>query len=273
MSWSLRSLLVLLAALTAAANIQAAGKGHKPAAHHAGKASAHVSHSMASAKGRRPAAHHANKTARHVSHTKVNRLARPAVHRHSSRNVRRSTSRTVKPAVKQAAKPTVKRAVARTAHRYSVNRVQRSFVSRPFVVRRRTHHRRYTYSYVPGLYAWRTSYYNRRAVASRRRGSRGVAGVVEMVQGNAVNGTLQVMVLRPRSSRFHYARRKAAAAVATTSHHRFQLNNGTRYEVMTTPRRKGTIADLRKGEHVLILRHPKAAHTAQKVEVLARRKR
>lgn len=251
MSSSLRSLLVLLAVFVMAANVQAAAK------------------KQAGGKKRHPATHQTHKAPRHVSHTKVTHHRRPAVHRRPVQHARRRTTPN--------ARGPVKRTVVRTVHRYPVHRVQRRFVVRPYSfgphARRHHHHRRYTYFYYPGRYVWRTSHYNRGYGVSRRRPSRGVAGIVESVQGNAGNGTLLVKVLRPRHSRFHYAAARKTAGRGATSQHRFHLNNGTRYQIMTAPPKRGSIADLHKGERVLILRHAKAANTAQKVEVFARRKR
>lgn len=253
MSCSLRSLLVLLAVFVMTVNVQAAGKGRRPAAHKAGK---------------KPP---------HVSRTKVTHHRRPAVHHRSTQHARRRTTPNARRPVQHRTTPNARRKVARTTHRYPTHRMQRRVVVRSNSVgpqaRRRHHHRRYTYLYYPGRYAWRTSYYNRGYGVSRRRHSRGVRGIVEAVQGNGVNGTVVLKVRRPRHSRFHYTARRNAIGRGATSQHRFHLNQGTRYEVMTAPRRRGSIADLHKGEHVLILRHAKSANTAQKVEVFARRKR
>ena len=259
MSSFLRSILVLLAVLAWSANVQAAGKGHRPAAHQARKAPSHVSHAKTAAKGR-PAAHHARKAPSHVSHSKVNHHRRPAVRRHPVRRMRPSAARAVR-------RPAT-RTMVRTVHRYPVHRVQRRYVRRPYYSGFSSGRRRYTYFYYPRRYVWRTNYYNRGYGASRRRSTaRSVAGVVESVQGNANNGILVVKALRPRSSRFRYATTNAAVRRGATSLHRFQINNGTRYEVMTTPRRGGSIADLQKGRHVMILTHANTAHTAQRVHV------
>jgi hypothetical protein len=267
MSSSLRSILGVLAVLAAAANVQAAGKGHPPA-HQAHKAPNHVAHAKTAAKGHPPAAHQAHKAPNHVSHTKVNHHRRPAVHRRPVQRVQR-VQRSATRIVRQSVRPNV----LRTVQRYPIRRVQRNFVRRPYYSGLYPGIRRYTYSYYPRRYVWRTSYYNRGSGASRRRASRGIGGIVESVQGNANNGMLLVKVLRPRSSRFRYATTNAAARRGATSLHRFHLNNGTRYEVLTTPRRGGTIADLHKGEHVMIQKHTNAANTAQTVQVSPLRKR
>ena len=125
---------------------------------------------------------------RHVSRSKVKHHRRPAVHRRAVQHTRSRASRTVR--------QPVKRIVVRTVHRYPVHRVQRRFVRRPYYVGRHSHHRRYTHSYYPGRYVWRTSHYNRGRVASRRFTTRVIGGTVESVQGNANNGTLLVKVLR-----------------------------------------------------------------------------
>jgi hypothetical protein len=227
--------VILLAVLAAAADGQAYGKGHRPAA--------------------RPA-----RTApRHLSHTKVNHYRRPAVHRHPVRSVRRSAARIVR--------QPVRRVVVRTIHRYPVHRVQRRFVRRPYYHGRFSGVRRYTYSYYPRRYLWRTSHYNRGYGGWRRRASRGIGGIVESVLGNGFNGTLLVKVIRPRWSRFRYARTNAGAGWGATSLHRFHLNSGTRYEILTIPPRGGTIADLHKGERVLVFRNANSGNIAQIVRI------
>jgi hypothetical protein len=242
MSGSLRSLLVLLAVFATTADAHAARKpAHRPPARHAGKAP------------------------RHTSHTKTNRYRRPAVHRHPAPQPRRRVTRTVR-------RPAT-RTVVRTVRRYPVHRVTRRYVRRPYYYQRR--HRRYTYTYYPGRYYWRTSYYNRGYGRSRRHVSRGIRGIVEGVQGNPANGTVLVKVFRPRFSRFRYGTTfvNANAARRTSPLHRFHVNQATRYEILSTPPRAGTFASLHKGEHVLILRQGNQSNTAQMVEVFPRRRR
>ena len=60
---------------------------------------------------------------------------------------------------------------------------------------------------------------------------------------------------------------------SASSAHRFQVNNATRYEIMSTPLQAGTFASLHKGEQVLILRPGNQSNTAQKIEVFPRRGR
>lgn len=243
MSCSLRFLLVLLAAFAATADVQAARKA-----------------------ARRTATHHARTAPRHTSRSKTTHYRRPAVHRRTVKRVQHRTTRIVR-------RP-VKRTVVRTVRRYPVHRVHRSIVRRPYSVGRHSrHHRRYTYNYYPGRYNWRTSYYNRVRRGSRRHVSRGIRGIVEGVQGNAGNGMVLVKVHRPRSSRFRYRTTNAGAGRGSSAVHRFHVNNGTRYEMLSAPPKGTTFAALHKGEHVLILRHGKQANTAQKVEVFPRRKR
>lgn len=245
MSCSLRSILVLLAILSATADAQAARKpGHRPPAHHAGKAP------------------------RHTSHSKTNRYRRPAVHRRPVQHPRRRVTRVVR-------RPTT-RTVVRTVHRYPVHRVTRRYVYRPYYYHRPyRHHRRYSYTYYPGRYHWRTNYYNRGYGRSRRQLSRGIRGIVEGVQGNPGNGTVLVKVARPRSSRFRYGTTAANANRGrnASSVHRFRVNNATHYEILSTPPRAGTFASLHKGEQVLILKQGNQASTAQKVEMFPRRVR
>jgi hypothetical protein len=240
MSCYLRSLLVLMAVLATTVVVQAAGRGGHPV-------------------------HQARKAPRHVSHTKVNRHRRPAVRIRPVQRVRNRVARGIR--------QPVRRNVVRTVHRYPVHRVHGRYVVRPYYFGRHPRHRRYTYSYYPGRYLWRRSHYNRGYGVSRRHGFRGIGGIVESVQGNANNGTLLVKVLRPRSSRFRYTAAKAGAGRRPTSLHRFHLNNGTRYEIMTTPPQGGSFASLHKGERVLILPQGNSANTAKIVEVLARRGR
>jgi hypothetical protein len=261
MSSSLHSSLIVLAVLATAANAQAAGKAH----HQTHKASTHVSHTKAAAKAHRAALHHARKAPRQVSRSKVIHHRRPAVHRRSVQSVRRATTRIVR--------QPVRRAVVRTVNRYPVRRVQRSFLSRPNIHVRHSRHQRYTYFYYPGQYQWRSNHYNRRLGAGRRHGARGIRGIVESVQGNPANGTLLVKAIRPRTSRFRFTTARAGAARGGTSLHRFLLDTGTRYEVLTAPPRGGSITDLHKGEHVMIVKRAKAANAAQTVQVSPQRKR
>lgn len=267
MSCFLRSLLSLVAVLAATAGVQAAGKAHHPAAHHAAKSATHAVHAKPAAKGHRSANHQTHKAPRHVSQSKVKHHARPAVNRRPAKRVQQRT----KPNVRR----TVSRTKVRSVQRYPVNRVRRQLVFVPSSVNGRSrhhhHHRRYSFSYYPGRYAWRSSAYNRGSGGSRRHASRGIRGVVESVQGNANNGTLVVRTIRPRSSRFqNAANRKGGRA---TSLRRVHLNNGTNYQILSNPAKGGTMADLHKGAHVLILTHTKPANTAQKVEVSPLRKR
>lgn len=236
-----RFLLILLAASTAITDVRAAGGG------------------------RRPATHHARPAPRHVSHTKVNHHRRPAVHHRPVQHVRRSATRIVR--------QPVRRTVVRRINRYPVHRVQRRFVRRPYYSGRYFGVRRYTYSYYPTRYLWRRSHYNRGYGVGRRRGSRGIGGIVESVQGNANNGTLLVKVIRPRFSRFRYATTNAGAGWGANSLHRFHLNNGTRYEIMAVPPRGATFADLHKGERVLVLTRPNSARNAQMVQMYRQRRR
>jgi hypothetical protein len=233
--------LIVLAALAPITDVQAAGKGRGPATHHA-----------------RPAP-------RHVSHTKVTHYRRPAVHRHPVQRVRRSATRVVR--------QPVRRTTVRSVHRYPVHRVQRRFVRRPYYSHRNLGVRRYTYSYYPSRYLWRRSHYNRGYGMGRRHGSRAIGGIVESVQGNPINGTVLVKTLRPRSSRFRYTAARARAGWGATSLHRFHVNNGTRYQVMSVPPRGGTFADLHKGERVLIRPHANSGQTAQIVHVYRQRRR
>lgn len=239
MSCSFRSILVFMAVLEAAADLQAAGRGGHPA-------------------------HHARKAARHVSHTKVTRHRRPSVRRQAQRFRHRAT---------RSVHQTARRNVRRTVHRYPVHRVHRRYVRRPYYFGRHWRHHRYTYFYYPGRYLWRRSHYNRGYVIWHRHGPRGIGGVVESVQGNANAATLLVKVVRPRSSRFRYAGTNRGVGWGTTSLRRFHLNNGTRYEIMTTPPTGGTFASLRKGERVLVLPQGNSGNTAKIVEVFARRRR
>jgi hypothetical protein len=169
----------------------------------------------------------------------------------------------------------VRRNASRAVYRYPVHRVHRRYVRRPYYFPyyfgRHYRHRRYTYNYYPGRYTWRRSHYNRGYGVSRRHGLRGFRGIVESVQGNANNGSLLVKILRPRSSRFHYAANRRGVGGGATSWHRFHLNNATRYEIMTAPPTAGTIASLHKGERVLIQTQSNSANTAKLVEVFARR--
>jgi hypothetical protein len=244
MSHSLRSLLALLAVVASAASAHAAGK---PA--------------------RRPPAHHARTPPRHVSHSKTNRFPRPAVHRrptprgpaHVNRSVRRPVTRTV----------------VRTVPRYPVHRQYVRTVRRPYYVTRSQRvHRRYTYTYYPGRYRWRTNHYNRGYGGLRRSLVRRVPGIVEGIQGNAGNGTVLVKVFRPSSRRFRYGTLAGAnAARGNYSVQRFRINNGTRYEMLTTPRQASAFASLQKGERVLIQTTGNSANTAQIVALYPRRKR
>lgn len=261
MSHFLRSSLVVLAVFAMSANVQAAGKGRTQAQ----KAPAHVSHTKSVAKGHKTAPRHAGKAPRQVSHSKVSHHRRPAVHRRPAQRVRRSTPRVIR--------QPVRRTVVRTVNRYPVHRIQRRFLSRPNTHVRHSRNRRYTYFYYPGRYQWRTNHYNRRSGISRRHSSRGVRGIVEQVQGNPANGTVLVKVLRPRSSRFRFTTARAGAARRGTSLHRFHLDSGTRYEVLTAPPRGGSIADLHKGEHVLVLKRARTANAAQKIQVSPLRKK
>jgi hypothetical protein len=236
-----RSLLILLAILAATVNVQAAGKGHKSASHHARKAP------------------------RHVSHSKVTHHRRPAVHRRPAQHVRHRTTRIVR--------QPVKRTVVRTVHRYPLHRARHHSVRRPYYHGHHSRHHRYTYFYYPGRYRWQTNHYNRGYGVSHRRAVRGIRGIVESVQGNAGNGTLLVKVMRPRSSRFRYATTNAAAGRGATSLRRFHVNSATRYEIMTGTSASGTFANLHKGERVLVLTQGNSAQTARKIEVFARRKR
>jgi hypothetical protein len=269
MSNSLRSSLIVLAALAMTANVKAAGKGRPPAHHPAPKAPSRVSHTMAAAKGHRSAPRHAGKAPRQVSHSKVSSHRRPAVHRRPAQAARRSNTSIKRQSVRRNNQQSVRRNAIRTMHRYPVHRVQRRALVRMNSPTRFSRQRRYTYSYYPGRYVWRSNYYGRGLGSSRRGATRGIRGVVESVQGNAVNGTLLVKAARPRSSRFRFA----SVARRGTSMHRFALNNATRYEVLAVPRRGGTIADLHKGEHVMVLTHPRAAHQAQKIQLSPLRKR
>lgn len=205
----------------------------------------------------KPRPHHVRPVPINVPRPRVSHHPRPAVHRipvHHARN----------PATRIVRQP-VRRTAIRTVHRYPVHRLPRRFVRRPH----HFGHRRYSYSYYPGRYRWRSNHYNR----GRSSGRRGiVGGIVESVQGNLGNGTLLVKVHRSRSSRFRYARNNAAGRGAT-SLRRFHLNGGTLYQVMTIPPRVGTMADLRRGERVLIQTHPNTGHTAQKVVVSPGRRR
>lgn len=241
MSCSLRCLLVLLAVLASAANVHAAGK---PA--------------------HRPAAHPARKPPHHTSHSKTNHYRRPAVYRHAVQPARRRAARIVR------------RPVIRTVHRYPVHRASRRYVRRSYYFPQNyRYHRRYAYTYYPGRYLWRSNHYNRGYGRLRRHLARGVRGIVEGVQGNAGNGMVLVKVVRSRSSRFRYATALAGAnrGRGASSAHRFHVNNATRYEILSIPRRAGTFASLHKGEHVLILRRGNQSNTAQRVEVFPRRGR
>lgn len=196
----------------------------------------------------RPAAHPVPKPPHHTSHTKTIHYRRPAVHRPAVPHARRPVTRSVR------------RPVIRTVHRYPVHRVHRRYV-RPS-------------NYFVRNYR-RAGYYNRGYGRSRRYFSRGVRGIVEGVQGNAGNGMVLVKVFRPRSSRFRYA--TALAGVnrvrGVSSAHRFHVNNATRYEILSVPRRAGTFASLHKGEEVLILKRSNQSNIAQRVEVFPRRAR
>lgn len=156
-----------------------------------------------------------------------------------------------------------RRMAFRTVHRYPVHRFPRRFVRRPYYY---YGHRRYSYFYYPGRYRWRTNYYNRGYGLWRPRV---IGGIVQSVQGLPGGGTLMVRVPRSRYGRFRYA----GAGRGATTVRRFLLNPATLYEVMTIPPRGGTIADLHRGERVLILTHTHTANTAQKVSVVSRARR
>lgn len=242
MSCSFRGLLVLLAALATTADVQAGSKAPPR---------------------RPPAPHRVHRPPIHVPHIRVTHHPRPAVHRIAVHRVRHAPNRIVR--------QPVRRTAIRTIHRYPVHRVQRRFVRRPYYSGRHFGVRRYTYSYYPRRYAWRTNHYNR-GYGVRRRHPRAIGGIVEAVQGNALNGMLLVKVIRSRSSRFRYARVHAGGWGAT-SLHRFHLNGGTSYAIMTIPPRVGTIADLHKGERVLVLTPAKSANIALRVQASPRRRR
>ncbi|HTU88537.1 MAG TPA: hypothetical protein VMF69_00430 [Gemmataceae bacterium] len=263
MSSLLRSLLIVLAAVASAAKVEASPKPPPAPKPPPRPPAPHIVHKPPHL----PAPHPVHMAARHLSATKVTHHRRPAVHRHPVPNARRGAARSVRQPGRQT--------MVRRTHRYPVHRVQRRFVRRPYYVGGRNFgvRRRYTYSYYPGRYLWRTSNYNLGYGVGRRRGQRGIAGIVESVQGIAGNGTLVLRVVRPRSSRFRYARTNAGAGWGATSLHRFRLNNGTLYHVMTAPPRGGTIADLHKGEHVLVLTHTNTGGAAHVVQVSPRRRR
>jgi hypothetical protein len=248
--------LVLIAALAAIAFPSAPAQ----AAHH--------SSGRVAKRAAKPPEHHARKPPHHASHTKTNRYRRPAVHRRPAPRVNRRVARTVR-------RP-VNRTVVRTVHRYPVRRVSYRYVRRPYVwggIRR--YHRRYTYNYYPGRYRWRSSLYNRGYGLGRRNSSRGVRGIVEGVQGNESNGTILLKTFLSSSSRFRSGTTVSGprAAAGTNSIHRFHVNNGTVYEVLSSPRKAGTFASLHKGEQVLILTRRNQASTAQKVELFPSRRR
>lgn len=186
----------------------------------------------------------------HFPHAKVIHHPRPIVYRGPvhMRHVRFPVVR-----------PPVRRAAFRTIHRYPIHRFPRRFVRRPYHY---FGHRRYSYFYFPGRYRWRSNRYSRGFGLWRPRV---IGGVVESVQGIPGNGTLLVKVHRRRAGRFRYA----LAGRGATTLRRFHLNLGTLYEIMTIPPRGGTIADLRRGERVLILTHTNTANTAQKVSVVS----
>jgi hypothetical protein len=232
MSCSSRSMLILLAFVAAASRADAAGKP-----------------------GPRPAAHRVRTAARHVSHSKTIRYGRPAVHRRPVERAPHRASRIVR-------RP-VTRVIVRTVHRYPVRRVPRFY--RRYYFRNFGYYRRYTHFYYPGRYRWWTSYYNRGYGRSPRYFSRAVRGIVEGVQGNAVNGTMLVKVMRPYSRRFRYG--GAWAGAYGGSVHRFHVNTATRYEVLSIPRLPATFASLHPGEGVLIVKRGNQSNIAQKVDL------
>jgi hypothetical protein len=159
----------------------------------------------------------------------------------------------------------VRRALIRTVHRYPVRRVPYRFARRwyyPGFYGYGSAHYHYW-----GRYWWRNHYYLGSYGRWHRRRHHVFGGIVESVQGNLGNGIMLVRVLRPRCSRFRWARGASVAGLAATSLNRFVLTNGTAFEVMTNPPRLGTIADLHKGAHVLIRPHASLANTAQRVQV------
>ncbi len=241
MSCSLRFMLILLAVLAASAGAQAAGKpAHKPAAYPA------------------------HKPAHHTSPPKTNHYHRAAVHRPAVPHARHVAPRMVR------------QSANRTVHRYPIHRVQRRYVRQSnYFVRNHRYHRRYTHSYYPGRYHWRSNYYNRGYGRSRRHLSRSIRGIVMGVQGNAVNGMVVVRVVRPLSRRFRYATALAGAngGRGTSTAHRIHVNGATRYEILSVPRTAGTFASLHKGEEVLILKQSNQSNLAQRVEVIPRRGR
>lgn len=185
-----------------------------------------------------------------VTRTKVIRYPRPIVHRGPIRHVGRPGFGVVR--------HPVRRAGFRTVHRYPIHRFPRRFVRRPYYFGAR----RYSYSYFPGRYRWRSNRYHRGYGIWRQRV---VGGVVESVQGVPGNGILLVRVSRRGYGRFRYG----AAGRGATSLRRFHLNIGTLYEIRTIPPRLGTVADLRRGERVLIQTLSHTANTAQKVMVVS----
>lgn len=191
----------------------------------------------------------------HFPHTKVIHYPRPSVHRGSLPHMRLGTTRMVRQPFRGT--------TIRRIHRYPVHRLPHRFVRRPYHF---YGHRRYSYFYYPGRYRWRTNRYNRGYGVLRPRV---VGGIVESVQGVPGGGTLMVRVPRSRYGRFRYA----GAGRGATTLRRFLVNPATLFEVMTIPPRGGTIADLRRGERVLILTHTHTANTAQKVSVVSRARR
>lgn len=259
---SLRSFLVVLAAVAAIVPAHAAGKGRPPA-----PPKPHLPKLPPPPKlppvRFPPAVRPIYKAPRPISPTKVNVYRRPAVHHYPVQRVRFSGPRMVR--------QPVRRAAFRTVHRYPVRRLPRRFVHRPYYYYRG--YGRYSYSYYPRRHVWRTGIYGGGYGIARRRTARLIGGIVESVQGNPLGGTLVVRAPRSRSSRFRYAPINVAAGRRATSLHRFQLTAGTLYEVMTMPPRGGTIADLHRGERVLVLTQANSGRTAQVVKVASRRRR
>ncbi len=242
---SFRSLLVLLAILATAASALAASKGRPPA-----PPKPHIPKPPSPPKPHIPKSPPIRMASNHVQRSRVIHHPRPVVYR-GPVHVRRFPNRIVH--------HPGRRAAFRTIHRYPVHRFPRRFVRRPYYY---YGYRRYSYFYYPGRYRWRTSYYNRGYGLWRPRV---VGGIVQSVQGIPGGGALVVRVPRSRYSRFRYV----GGGRGATTLRRFLLNPATLYEVMTIPPRGGSIADLRRGERVLILTHAHTANTAQKVSVVS----
>ncbi len=275
MSCSLRSTLTLLAVFAMIAGVHAvANPGHPPAhppampafhpppAHHAGMPSFHPSPT-----------HHAGMPSFYAGRPphyrppiQTNHYRRPIVYRMP---VYRPQHYLILPVHRPAT-----RTVARTTRRHPVHRVTQNSTHRLCSAHRNSgQHRRYAYNYYPGRYQWRTNHYNRGyGGRAQRQLPRGICGTVAGVQGTAGNGKVLVNLSHARSGRF----RNATTAVSANSGpsawtmQPFQVNNATRYEVMSTPVKAVDFASLHEGDQILILRQDNESNTAQKVEIFPR---